>query len=166
MTRRCEWRHAPEVLAENFGEFEKSQSGWVPGSEEEGWLSLACRGLVAGAHVLGLRWGADGKVSIERFCFSPYVEKPFNSKVIKSFVPEQRIRKCFCVSGFLCSIYICYEHSTYVSHIRVWVCYRSSALNKRRKIFCFTRQWSGRPGFNRRSCYTKDFKNGTWYHLA
>ena len=26
---------------------------------------------------------------------SPYVEKPFNSKVIKSFVPELRSRKCF-----------------------------------------------------------------------
>ena len=23
------------------------------------------------------------------------------------------------------------------------------------------RQWSGRPGFNPRSSYTKDFKNGT-----
>ena len=35
--------------------------------------------------------GADGKVSIERMCISlPYVEKPFNSKVIKSFVPELR----------------------------------------------------------------------------
>ena len=39
----------------------------------------------------------------------PYVEKPFNSKVIKSFLPELRSRKCFCVSGFLCSMYICYE---------------------------------------------------------
>ena len=35
---------------------------------------------------------------------SPYVEKPFNSKVIKSFVPELRSRKCFCVSGFLCAL--------------------------------------------------------------
>ena len=32
-------------------------------------------------------FGADGKASIERLCLSPYVEKPFNSKVIKSFVP-------------------------------------------------------------------------------
>ena len=28
------------------------------------------------------------------------------------------------------------------------------------------RQWPGRPGFNPRSSHTKDFKNGTWYHLA
>ena len=54
---------------------------------------------------------------------SPYVEKPLNSKVIKNFVPELRSRKCFCVSGFLCFMYICYEHSMYVSHIHVWVCY-------------------------------------------
>ena len=26
---------------------------------------------------------------------SPYVEKPLNSKIIKSFVPELRSRKCF-----------------------------------------------------------------------
>ena len=25
---------------------------------------------------------------------------------------------------------------------------------------------AGRPGFNPRSSHTKDFKNGTWYHLA
>ena len=43
--------------------------------------------------------GADGKASIERLCLSPYVEKPFNSKVIKSFVPELRSRKCFSCFG-------------------------------------------------------------------
>ena len=64
--------------------------------------------------------GADGKVVIERLCLSlPYVEKPFNSKVIKSFVPEIRSRKCFCVSGFLCYLYMSYEHSIYISHIHV-----------------------------------------------
>ena len=64
--------------------------------------------------------GADGKVVIERLCRSlPHVEKPFNSKVIKSFVPELRSRKCFCVSGFLCYLYMSYEHSMYISHIRI-----------------------------------------------
>ena len=72
-----------------------------------------------------LTWfGGDVKASIERLCLSPYVEKPFNSKVIKSFVPELRSCKCFCVLGFLCSMYICYEHSMYTSHIRIWLCYR------------------------------------------
>ena len=32
---------------------------------------------------------------------SPYVEKPFNSKVITSFVPELRSRKCFLCFGIL-----------------------------------------------------------------
>ena len=59
---------------------------------------------------------------------SPSVEKPFNSKVIKSFVPELRSRKCFSCFGFLCSMYICYEHSVYVSHIHVWVCYTCTQL--------------------------------------
>ena len=41
--------------------------------------------------------GADGKVIIERLCISlPYVET-FNSKVIKSFVPELRSRYVFFV---------------------------------------------------------------------
>ena len=60
---------------------------------------------------------------------SPYVEKTFNSKVIKSFVPELRSRKCFffffffCfVSGFLCYLCMSYEHSMYISHIHVWLC--------------------------------------------
>ena len=66
---------------------------------------------MSGAHMMGV---ADRKASIERLCLSPYVEKPFNSKVIKSFVPELNR-----VLGFLCSMYICYEHSMYVSHIRI-----------------------------------------------
>ena len=46
----------------------------------------ACQGLVAGtSHGLG---------QVEKVVYlSPYVEKPFNSKVIKSFVPELRSRK-------------------------------------------------------------------------
>ena len=43
--------------------------------------------------------GADGKASIERLCLSPYVEESLNSKVIKSFVPELRSRKCFLCFG-------------------------------------------------------------------
>ena len=68
-------------------------------------------------------FGADGKVSIERLCLTPYVEKPFNSKVIKSFVPELRSLQCFRVSVFLCYIWTFYEHYMYVSHIHVCVCY-------------------------------------------
>ena len=52
-------------------------------------------------------FGADGKVIIERLCLSlHHVEKPFNSKVIKSFVTELRSRKCFLCFGIpMLSIY-------------------------------------------------------------
>ena len=66
----------------------------------------------------GCRWGsADGKVIIERLCISlPYVDT-FKSKVIKGFVPELRSRKCFSCFGI--PMFLCYEHSMYVSHIRI-----------------------------------------------
>ena len=93
-----------------------------PASGEDGWLSLARRGLVSGAHVVWGRWK-------NQVYLSPYVEKPLNSKVIKSFVPELRSR-VFRVSGFLCSMYICYEHSMYISHISVsWVWYKVKSFH-------------------------------------
>ena len=66
-----------------------------------------------------------GIVSIERWYLSPYVEKPFNSKVIKSFVPELRSRVfrdsyvlCICVMNILCTFHISVS----------WVYYRCSYL--------------------------------------
>ena len=85
-------------------------------------LTFGARGGLAAVAARGGGGGADGKVVIERLCLSlPHVEKPFNSKVIKSFVPEKRSRKWFffCVSGFLCYLYVRYEHSMYIS--RIWV---------------------------------------------
>ena len=126
-TRGCEWRHAPEACAEDFGGFEKSQLSWELDSEREG-------------STLGARWGqtnlcatgaardggrADGKVIIERLCISlPYVET-FNSEVIKGFVPELRSRYvffvfqdsyvlCICVMNILCTFHISvYGYSTF-----------------------------------------------------
>ena len=97
-TRGCEWRHAPEACAEDFGGFEESG---IPGSEEEGWLSLARRsqasGLVAGAHVVWDRCKSQHRKIVPlSLC-----QKPFNSKVIKSFVPELRSRKCFSCFGLV-----------------------------------------------------------------
>ena len=88
-----------------------------PALEEDGWLSLARRSQAGATHVEG---GADGKVIIERLCISlPYVET-FHSKVIKGFLPELRSPYMFFrVLGLLCSMYICYERSMYVSHIRI-----------------------------------------------
>ena len=86
--------------AEDLGDFEKSQlelSSWLrrrrltfASSPKPGrWPCGGC----------STRFGADGKSSIERLCLSPYGEKPFNSKVIKRFVPEPRSRKCFSCFG-------------------------------------------------------------------
>ena len=114
---RCEWRHAPEAWA---GIWEKTVS-WVPASEEEGWLSLARWSLAAGVEH-GWR-SADGKVSIERLCHSPYVEKPLDSKVIKSFVPVPRGCKCFLCFGIpmssicaLWTLWTFYAYFTYLYH--------------------------------------------------
>ena len=52
--------------------------------------------------------GADGKVVMERLCLSlPYVEKPFNSKVIKSFGPELRSRQVFFMFWDSHVVYMC-----------------------------------------------------------
>ena len=65
------------------------------------------------------RFGADGKVSIERFYLSPYIEKPFHSKLIKSFVSELRSRVCFFffiwVMNILCTFPISIFISGYVT---------------------------------------------------
>ncbi len=50
------------------------------------------------------RWKSQNRKNVY---LSPYVEKPFNSKVIKSFVPELRSRKCFLCFGIpMLSIYM------------------------------------------------------------
>ena len=112
----CEWCHAPEAWAEIW---EKSVS-WVPTWEEEGWLS----GLVMARRICALwapsiSWRCKSSQHRKIVSLSPHVDKTFNSKVIKSFVPELRSRRCFRVSGFLCYLYMSYEHSMYVSHNRI-----------------------------------------------
>ena len=121
----------PEALM-IWGNFEKKQFVELSSYVQTGELSSCLgrrrlifgvhRGLVAGAARGSGGGGADGKVVIERLCLSlPHVEKPFNWKVIKSFVPELRSRQVFFrVSGFLCYLYTSYEHSMYISHIRIY----------------------------------------------
>ena len=77
--------------------FEKSQLRFCLGRRQ---LTFgARRGLAAGAHVVWGRWKSQ-------VYLSPYVEKPLNSKVMKSFVPELRSRKCFLCFGIpMLSIY-------------------------------------------------------------
>ena len=76
--------------------------------------------------------GADGKASIERFSLPPHVEKPFNSKVIKCFVPELRSRKCFSCFGIpMFYIYIYLMKILCTFHISTsWVCYKCTIVNK------------------------------------
>ena len=106
--------------AEDFEDFEKVIELSSASGETVGFRLLAEARPVAlwrVPHVLrGCRWKNQNRKNVH---LSVYVEEPLNSKVIKSFVPELRSRKCFCVSGFPCSMYICYEHSVYVSQIAV-----------------------------------------------
>ena len=105
---------------EDLGNFEKVS--WVlPREKTVGFRLFVEARLVAlwrVPHVLG--WGANGKVIIERLRISlPYVET-FNSKVIKRFRSwTKKSLRVFRVSGFLYYMYICYEHSIYVSHIHI-----------------------------------------------
>ena len=118
MTRGCEWRYAPEAYAEDLGDLRKVSK--LSFSVRRRRLTFGARryqtsSLRRGPHV---RSGVgDGRWKSQRrkiVYLSPHVEKPFNSKVIKSFVPELRSRKCFfCVSGFLCALWTFYIYITY-----------------------------------------------------
>ena len=66
-------------------------------------------------------WGADEKVSIERWYLSLYVEKSLNSKVIKSCVPELRSRKFFLCFG-IPMLSICALWTLWTFCIPVWIC--------------------------------------------
>ena len=73
-------------------------------------------------HVLGGRWKSQNRKNVY---LSPYVKEPLNSKVIKSFVPELRSRKCF--SNFEIPMFYLYGHSMYVSHIAIsWLWYTTT----------------------------------------
>ena len=81
----------------------------------------ARRGLAVGAARGGGGGGGRWKSQHRKIVYhSSYVEKPFNSKVIKSFVPELRSRKCFLCFGIpMLSIYelwTFYVHFTYPYH--------------------------------------------------
>ena len=106
----CEWRQAQEAWAEIW---EKSVSwDW-----DLGEVRRIC--ALRAPHVLA-EGVADGKDSIERWYLSPYVEKPFNSKVIKSFVPELRSRKCFSCFG-IPMLSLCALWTLWTFCVPVWI---------------------------------------------
>ena len=76
----------------------------------------------------GGRWKSQYRKIVP---LSPYVEKPFNSKVIKSFVHELRSRKCFLCFGIpMLSMYVMdimnVLRNMYISHNHVGLCYMNS----------------------------------------
>ena len=110
---KCRWRHAPEARW-GFWEFWRNLVELRLDTERDGWLSLARGGLGQVSHEIGGRWKSQDRKIMP---LSPYVEKPLNSKVIKSFVLEQRSRKCF--SCFEIPMFYLYGHSMYVWHIAI-----------------------------------------------
>ena len=98
----------------------KKSVSWVESCLGRRQLTFACSrrlcALRALHEMVGCRLQSQNRKNVY---LSPYVEEPSNSNVIKSFVPELRSRKCFCVSRFLCSMYICYDHYMSISHIAV-----------------------------------------------
>ena len=104
---------------------------WSP--NQKGRLSLARRGPGQVSHEMGDRWKSQNRKNVY---FSPYVEEPINSKVIKSFVPEQRSR-VFRVSRFLCSMYI---YMSIICPFRIsvsWVWY--NVTKKKKQFFNYTK---------------------------
>ena len=110
----------------------------------------ARRGLASGAACGGGgRWKSHHRKNVY---LSPYVEKPFNSKVIKSFVPELRSRKCFLCFGIpmlsLCVMDIMNVlrtgMNTSISHIQVWLpnSFSTLVLNKNKT---FSKSYIIRP---------------------
>ena len=106
--------------------FEKSQLVEFCRRKKKVDFSLLAEALWQVSHMVWGRWKSQHRKNVY---LSPYVEKPFNSEVIKSFVPELRSRQVFfsCFRIPVLSIYVRYghyEHSVYISHISVsWICY-------------------------------------------
>ena len=114
LTSGCEWRHALEVRGRRI-------LGILKKSGEDGWLSLVplsqAMGLWRVWHMLGGRWKSQNWKNVY---LSPYVEELLNLKVIKSFVPELRSRKCFsCFEIPMFYVYILWTLYVHFIHIRI-----------------------------------------------
>ena len=66
----------------------------------------------------GVRWKSQNRKNVY---LSPYVEKPLNSKAIKSFVPELKSRECFSCFGIpMFYVYMSWTFFVRFTHIRIW----------------------------------------------
>ena len=125
VTQRChnspdaKWGYRVRVMSRTgstrriLGILKKLLSWVLPQEKTVGFCLLAKARPVAlwrVPHVLGGggRWKSQNRKNVY---LSPYVEEPLNSKVIKSFVPELRSRKCF--SCFEISMFYVYMFWTF-----------------------------------------------------
>ena len=119
--------------AEDFGRFWKSQLVELRTASEE-----------KDSHEMGSRWKSQNRKIVP---LSPDVEKPFNSKVIKSFLPELRSRKCFSCSEIpmfyviyiYIYIYICTSH-IHFAYSCIWQWYTptiASSINAKAPVHFF-----------------------------
>ena len=81
--------------AEDLGRFWRKSESWKLDTKRDGWLSLARRSLGQVSHEMGGGGGRWKSQNWKIVPLSPYFKIFFNSKVIKSFVPEPRSCKCF-----------------------------------------------------------------------
>ena len=147
--QECEWRHAPEAQMGNGA----TECGWRHAPEPRGgfggfWKSrlvelsscLGRRGLAFACSPKPCQWplcrvlleigGGRWKSHHGKTVYlSPYVEEPLNSKVIKSFVPELRSRKCFSYFEIpvfyvymLWTVYVRFAYSNNLSEISSTIC--------------------------------------------
>ena len=105
-----------------FWEIWKSQLSWELDSEREGstfgarWGQTNLCATGAARDGGGGRWKSHHKklVHLSSLCRSLLLK---GNKRLRTWTKKSL--RVFRVSGFLCSMYICYEHSMYVSHIRI-----------------------------------------------
>ena len=72
--------------------------------------------------VVGVRWKKQNRKNVYP---SPYVEEPLNSKVIKSFVPELRRRKCFsCFEIPMFYVYMLWTFYVRFTYPDIWLWYK------------------------------------------
>ena len=126
-TRECGWRHAPEARGGFWGFWKGQLVSWVLPRKKTVDFRLLAKALrrVRTCWWVG-RWESHKRKNMYR---SPYVEEPLKSKVIKSFVPELRSRKCFsCFEIPMYYVYMLwafYVRFTHM-HIRIWLWYKGT----------------------------------------
>ena len=109
----------------------KKSVSWVESCLGRRQLTFACsrRPLASVARDGGGgKWKSQNRKNVY---LSPYVEAPLNSKVIKSFVPELRSRKCFS----------CFEIPMFDVYIYIWTFYIHFAYPYLAMVHYLTNSW-------------------------